>query len=316
MSINVPCRRQDPVPYNRLCFATIDQHSFFSLLTTQLITLTQLSRTSPASLDKRAEELTQILHGAYSGSAKRTLPHNRGQPWWNNSCKEARKAYREKIRSGHLCLEDKKAFRKIIKQAKSSFFQKLVENASNLKEVSDIAKWHKTQGSFRSPPLRDPLSPDSPPAQSTAEKIEVIVRNLLTKQTEVEDIPLSSPSVARNSLPFPNLTPEEVSSSILDAGNTTPGKDEIPTAALLLAWPHISNLVLELFQACIDSGHHPKYFHIAILAIIGKPNKVDMSSPRSYRPIALLSVLGKGLERLITRRMSWQAIQHGILAQQ
>ena len=32
VSINVPCRRQDPVPSNRLRFATIDQHSFFSLL--------------------------------------------------------------------------------------------------------------------------------------------------------------------------------------------------------------------------------------------------------------------------------------------
>lgn len=41
-----------------------------------------------------------------------------------------------------------------------------------------------------------------------------------------------------------------------------------------------------------------------------------MSYPRSYRPIALLSVLGKGLERVVARRMSWLAIQHEILVRQ
>ncbi|KAI0990932.1 hypothetical protein K3495_g17255, partial [Podosphaera aphanis] len=41
-----------------------------------------------------------------------------------------------------------------------------------------------------------------------------------------------------------------------------------------------------------------------------------MSSPRSYRPIALLSVLGKGLERVVARRMSWIAIRIKVLATQ
>ena len=54
----------------------------------------------------------------------------------------------------------------------------------------------------------------------------------------------------------------------------------------------------------------------AILAIIQKPNKADSSSPRSYRLIALLSVLGKGLERLIARQMSWIAVSHKVLASQ
>lgn len=108
----------------------------------------------------------------------------------------------------------------------------------------------------------------------------------------------------------------EITNAILGAGNTTPGKDQIPTAVLRLAWPVISDLVRDLFQACIDVGHHPKCFRIAIVAIIGKPNKVDGSSPRSYRPIVLLSVLGKGLERLVAKRMSWIAIKYKVLARQ
>ncbi|KAI0995343.1 hypothetical protein K3495_g12840 [Podosphaera aphanis] len=41
-----------------------------------------------------------------------------------------------------------------------------------------------------------------------------------------------------------------------------------------------------------------------------------MTSPRSYRPIALLSVLGKGLERLVAKRMSWVANKYKVLARQ
>jgi hypothetical protein len=57
--------------------------------------------------------------------------------------------------------------------------------------------------------------------------------------------------------------------------------------------------VLTLYQGCLTAGYHPRCFRHAILAIIQKPNKTDWTRPRSYRPIALLSVLGKGLERLV-----------------
>jgi hypothetical protein len=56
------------------------------------------------------------------------------------------------------------------------------------------------------------------------------------------------------------------------------------------------------------TASHPACFRTAILAIIPKPNKADRSSPRSYRPITLLSVLRKGLERLLARKMAWLTV--------
>ncbi|KAI0991303.1 hypothetical protein K3495_g16884, partial [Podosphaera aphanis] len=210
----------------------------------------------------------------------------------------------------------RRAFRKVTKIAKAAFYQKRVDEATNAKDVFDIAKWHKSKGIFRSPPLKDPLAPNSSPEEHLEGKMRIFIRNLLSNQSDVEDIPLSTPTTAHTVLPFPKITAFEVSNAILGAGNTTPGKDQIPTGVLRLAWPLISSLVHDLFQASLDTGHHPKCFRSAIVAIIAKPNKVDMSSPRSYRPIALLSVLGKGLERLVAKRMSWIAIKHKVLARQ
>ena len=42
---------------------------------------------------------------------------------------------------------------------------------------------------------------------------------------------------------------------------------------------------------------------LAEVAMIPKTGKTDRTSPRSWRPIALLSCIGKGLERTVARRI-------------
>lgn len=160
----------------------------------------------------------------------------------------------------------------------------------------------------------DPLHPENQPAHTLEGKRDVLIRNLLCNQTVIEDIPHSAPCVAMTSLPFPQITEIEVSRAIIGAGATTPSKDGVTTSILRLAWPKTSNIVLELFQACLKVSYHPDCFRTAILAIIEKPKKIDRSFPRSCRPIALLSVLGKGLKRIIAKRMSWIAIKYKVLA--
>ena len=84
-------------------------------------------------------------------------------------------------------------------------------------------------------------------------------------------------------------------------------------AILSLAWPIISWLITDLFNACITTGHHPLPFKSAVVIMIGKANKPDPSRPNAWRPIALLSCLGKGLERLIARRLAYAAIKYKVL---
>lgn len=50
--------------------------------------------------------------------------------------------------------------------------------------------------------------------------------------------------------------------------------------------------------------------------MIPKTGKTDQTSPRSWRPIALLSCIGKGLERTVARRIAWTAMTHKILSPQ
>lgn len=125
--INVPCQVRSNPSSPRLRFATIQLDTSLSLLRSHLDSFILLSEKSSDCLDKRAEDIIQILYNCFSGSANQSLPHNRGQPWWNQSCKEARKTYREKLRNGNATGEDRQAFRKAVRQARSLFLQKVIE---------------------------------------------------------------------------------------------------------------------------------------------------------------------------------------------
>ncbi|EED24658.1 reverse transcriptase, putative [Talaromyces stipitatus ATCC 10500] len=112
-----------------------------------------------------------------------------------------------------------------------------------MKDVFDMSKWHKSTGTFRSPPLKDPLRPNSFPAVTIHEKQDVLVRNLLQNSAEAGDIPLDSPAVPTTSLYFPDITMAQVEESVLQAGNTAPSSDEIPTCILKVAWPLIKDKI-------------------------------------------------------------------------
>ncbi|KJZ70204.1 hypothetical protein HIM_10390 [Hirsutella minnesotensis 3608] len=93
----------------------------------------------------------------------------------------------------------------------------------------------------------------------------------------------------------------------------SPGPDNITVRMLRAVWHAIGSLVHQLYQGCLTIGHHPKPFREAEVVMIAKLGRRDLSTPRAWRPISLLSCLGKGLERLIARRLAWASIHFGVL---
>jgi endonuclease/exonuclease/phosphatase (EEP) superfamily protein YafD len=304
----LPWGPRHPKAQQRLKSSTLDLPRFSSHLALNISNLPIATETEE-ELDCLADRIISAIYSAYEASALRSRPQGRGQPWWNPECKEALQKYR----TGSYT---KKDFRRVVRRAQREYWRNKINATTSGKEIFEMSKWHKTTGSYRSPPMKDPLQPDCPPAVGIQEKRDVLARNLLQNSAEAGDIPLDTPTASIRSLPFPAISMAQVERAVLHAGNTTPGNDKLPTSILKAAWPLIKDKVLALYQGCLSTGFHPQCFRHAILAIIQKPNKSDWTNPRSYRPIALLSVLGKGLERLIARNMAWIAISHKILASQ
>lgn len=98
-----------------------------------------------------------------------------------------------------------------------------------------------------------------------------------------------------------------------------PGSDGINAAILRKAWPIIGEDITLLFRSCIQEATFPREWRRAKLVVIPKPDKKDMSNPKSYRPISLLPTLAKALETLIIQDLEKEtnlngfANQHGFV---
>lgn len=79
----------------------------------------------------------------------------------------------------------------------------------------------------------------------------------------------------------------------------TPGPDNIPATVLRCAWPFISEILLDLFNRCLRVGIFPLCWRKAEVISIRKSSDNDPTIPKSYRPVSLLLILGKTLERVV-----------------
>lgn len=71
---------------------------------------------------------------------------------------------------------------------------------------------------------------------------------------------------------------------------------------------------LGIFNLCLRIGYFPSKWKIARIKVIPKPGREDYSAPKSYRPIGLLSVMGKVLEKLVATRVAWYLGSHAKLS--
>ena len=78
-----------------------------------------------------------------------------------------------------------------------------------------MIKWHQSTGCYRSPPLADPQAPEGALAVSTEQKRALLVKELLINTAEAGDIIYNTPAIAPRSIPFPEITLEDIRKSIL-----------------------------------------------------------------------------------------------------
>lgn len=88
-----------------------------------------------------------------------------------------------------------------------------------------------------------------------------------------------------------------------------PGPDGLTGEMVKIALETSLHTSLRIFNQCLETGNFPPPWKIAELKLIPKPRKPGQSSV-SYRPISLISVMGKALERLLVVRVNAHVNQH------
>ncbi|CAK1583171.1 unnamed protein product [Parnassius mnemosyne] len=94
---------------------------------------------------------------------------------------------------------------------------------------------------------------------------------------------------------FKNMSPKKA-----------PGDDGLTSDICQTAFASSPEILIALLNQCLNIGYFPAQWKTATIKVIPKPNKEDYTLPKSYRPIGLLPILGKVLEKLFVNRLQWQ----------
>ena len=80
------------------------------------------------------------------------------------------------------------------------------------------------------------------------------------------------------------------------------GPDRIPVVILKNSEPELSFILAELFNKCLKESCFPDCWKVSSVVPVFK-NVGERSTAKNYRPVSLLSVVSKVLEKLVNNRI-------------
>ncbi|VVT55594.1 uncharacterized protein SAPINGB_P004661 [Magnusiomyces paraingens] len=234
---------------------------------------------STDQIDDQAKVLEEVVKRAMAKSMKEVKVMKKSKRYWNQELREklekALEAKREaRQRQPSLALKRQK-----IEEAKKA--RKIFDHS--LREAS-TEQWNKYLSSLEGNDIWKILK------HEIWKALLPEIDHGLDREFEIDD-----------DSRWPKLEFDEVDSALADTPNDkAPGDDGITGKVLKMAWLNkdFKERFFKLLQACVKFGYHPKVWRHGIIVVIPKPKKPDYSKPRAYRPISLLKIPSKVLEKL------------------
>ena len=115
-----------------------------------------------------------------------------------------------------------------------------------------------------------------------------------------------------NSFVLLDITEDEITKSIHNLKlNSSPGYDDITPKLLKITVPYISKVLLHIFNSSFKTGTFPSRMKTAkVVPIFKKGNRSDVNN---YRPISLLPILSKCLEKIMHNRLTSYLVKNDII---
>jgi len=225
-------------------------------------------------------------------------------PWWTEENEETKKRVLAFRRGKDWKGEDRDEYRKLrnehmygVRKAKWSSWRRFADTA-NEDVWGPVYRW-ANKGSAASRVPNSVVKPDGSMTLSALETAQCLLGALVSADSAVPTF--ERPRVENLEI---EVTEEEVRKAIWRmAPNKAPGLDGITAGVLRKSWGIVGPLFTRLLRRCLRTSHFPDRWKVADVIVIKKGREKDPSIPKSYRPVSLLSVPSKVLERLIVDRL-------------
>ena len=265
----------------------------------------------------------QIINNGIEKYAPKTKIINKKNHWWNEELETMRKQLKRTQRyEKHKYKAAKLKYTEACQKAKYKSLSKFMT------EVANENEWFKKCKIF----LLDKKQESHPiiklPNGSLCSSAEGAYRYLLNANFPELPVKLTSfqESVRRfverelthfnSPQTVPPFTKTEVNTAIFAApSKKAPGIDEIETILYKNSTDSLLNPLTTLFNKILETGNFPDCWKESKVAFLKKPNKVDYTSPKSYRPISLLNDVSKIFERVLNNRLKYHVENHHLICE-
>lgn len=273
-------------------------------------------------LDSTIESMTFAIRNACLKSMKVRGKQKVFNPWWTPELEEMKKNLIQlhhrtsTLKQRGLPTEQTAAAHRSAQQ----IYKKKIQKESGLHFRSFCNKQGKEDiWSLTNRLIKD--SPHStPPATlrtstSFTESAEESAKSLLdflvpddTPDISEEHVRMRSDHSKSDAPAEPLFTTDEVRECLSTMNpNRAPGHDNFTSDICVRFMDCYPDFLTSLMNRCLDIGHFPKKWKHAIIKVLPKPGKDDYQDISSFRPIGLLPVFGKLLEKLFIKRLTYVA---------
>jgi hypothetical protein len=264
-----------------------------TIVTEAVTTLTPKAKPSPYSKRWWSADLTHL---------------RRIYTYWRNRARGLRRrgatiAFLEKQAAAAA-----KEYHDEIRKQKKTHWEEFLEEDTNIWQASRYLSQGSNPAFDKIPPL---IRENGTITQSEAQQSKELLSTFFPPlPTTIED-EVERPN--REAIASPEITLEEIEQR-LNAAKAwkAPGEDGLPTAVWKQLWPVVKERIL-LFQTSLERGELPTQWRNAKMIPLKKPGKKDYTVAKAWRPISLLSTLGKILEAIIAERISYWIEERGLL---
>ncbi|KJZ72791.1 hypothetical protein HIM_07735 [Hirsutella minnesotensis 3608] len=265
----------------------------------------------------------QVVLGAIHELTPRARPSPYAKRWWTKDLTQLRRTYtfwrnqaRTQRRAGQArpdlerrAKEAAKEFHDAIRYQRKAHWDDFLSDDVNIWKATKYLKAGKSTTGDKVPPLR---KGDGSTTKDKADQVDELLGTFFPPlPARIED---EGVRPQRKAVPMLGLTLGGIEEKIMTAKPwKAPGGDELPTAVWRQLWPVAKDRIFALFDASLRDGVVPRQWKNAKIVPLKKPDKDDYTVAKAWRPISLLSTLGKILEAVVAERISYAVETYGLL---
>ena len=309
--IKIPKPGHKTVTYR--CFSKFNQELFLQALSNSNLPSTFNITDPDAAIDFWIKTFTDI-YNTHAPLKTIRVKHFPKPPWMSKEVQEA--CYLRDFLKKHGYHEESRLLRNAInsqkRREKRTYYRDLLSSKENSKQVWQVInQLTNKQSSSRSNVIKD-ISAEELNTHFTTipNKIIHIDHTKTNNLTELKHF--CNEKHITSELNIPPMSIFEVFNYLSHLKQSgTRSLDGIDSRILKLSAPVITDTLTYIFNLCIDKNHFPSAFKKAKVIPIYKTG--DKSDPTNYRPISIISILSKPLEKHINKHLLRHLESHKLL---